>query len=160
MAHGNFNTDPMYICCKGSKLFIRDENGKTEEMSFEVNKVIACDGVKYVSYLDRNKTTESGFPMSSWRRKRDFDEQKIEWYQLNIGYYGDWVYIDSKAFHTYFRPVVRKHIEVKEFPNEKELNTWLFDKDPSAIEKIGIRKNKYSVSYIDDGDEKYIAEFS
>ena len=78
---------------------------------------------------------------------------------MNTGFYSHWTYIDSKAFETFFRPFIKKHIEVKEFPNEKELNAWLIDKDPSKIEKIGIRKNKYSVSYINNADEDYIEDF-
>jgi hypothetical protein len=51
-------------------------------------------------------------------------------------------------------------MEVKEFKNEKELNEWLFDKDPSKVEKIGIIENKYSVVYLNEGDTKYTKDFS
>jgi len=160
MAHGNSNTSPLYICTKSGKYIIRKENGCLGEHYFSKNDVIGCDGQKYFSVLDWNSSKENGQPTSRWIRFREgmnVDEEKC-WYELNTGYYGEYIYMQD--FEHFFRPVIGKHMEVKEFKNEKELNEWLFDKDPSKIEKIGIIENKYSVVYLNDGDEKYIRGFN
>ena len=47
-----------------------------------------------------------------------------------------------------------------EFKDEKVLNEWLLDKDPSKVENIGIVNNKYSVVYLNDGDTEYIKDFN
>jgi len=160
MAHGNSNTSPLYICTKSGKYIIRKENGCLGEHFFSKNDVIGCDGQKYFSVPDWNSSKENGHPTSCWIRFREgmnIEEEKC-WYELNTGYYGEYIYMQD--FEHLFRPVVREHKEVKEFKNEKELNEWLFDKDPSKVEKIGIIENKYSVVYINDGDEKYIRDFN
>lgn len=158
MAHGNFNTSPLYICTKSGKYIIRKENGCFGEHYFSKNDVIGCDGQKYFSVTDFKK--ENGQFTSHWIRFREginVDEEEC-WYELNTGYYGEYIYM--KDFEHFFRPVIGKHMEVKEFKNEKELNDWLFDKDPSKVEKIGIIENKYSVVYLNDGDTKYTKDFN
>ena len=108
---------------------------------------------------DFNAFKETGHPISRWIRVREgmnIDDGKC-WYELNTGYYGEYIYLQD--FERFFRPVIGKHKEVLEFKNEKDLNDWLFDKDPSKVEKIGIIENKYSVVYINDGDTKYTKDF-
>lgn len=159
MAHGNFNTSPLYICTKSGKYLVRKEDGSLREHFFSKNDVIGCDGKKYVSMSDFNAFKETGHPTSRWIRVREgmnIDDGKC-WYELNTGYYGEYIYLQD--FERFFRPVIGKHKEVLEFKNAKDLNDWLFDKDPSKVEKIGIIENKYSVVYINDGDTKYTKDF-
>lgn len=160
MAHGNMNTSPLYICTKGGKYIVRKEDGRVDEHFFYENDVIGCDGHKYFSLPDWDATQRNGYPTSRWTRFREgmnINEERC-WYELNTGYYGEYIYLQN--FERYFRPVVGKHKEVLEFKNEKVLNEWLLDKDPSKVEKIGIVKNKYSVVYLNDGDTKYTKDFN
>ena len=160
MAHGNMNTSPLYICTKSGKYIVRKEDWCVDDHFFYENDVIGCDGHKYFSLPDWKASEENGHPTSRWVRFREgmnINEERC-WYELNIGYYGNYIYMQN--FERYFRPVVGKHKEVLEFKNEKALNEWLLDKDPSKVEKIGIVKNKYSVVYLNDGDTEYTKDFN
>ena len=160
MAHGHMNESPLYICTKGGKYIVRKEDGCLGEHYFSENDVVGCDGHKYVSMPDFNTFRETGHPTSRWVRFREgmnIDDEKC-WYELNTGYYGEYIYLQN--FEQYFRPVIGKHKEVLEFKDEKVLNEWLLDKDPSKVENIGIVNTKYSVVYLNDGDTEYIKDFN
>lgn len=157
MAHGNFNTSPLYICTKGGKYIVRKEDGSLGERYFYKNDVVGYNGQKYFSMPDFNTF---GYSIVRWvclREGMNVDEEKC-WYELDTGCYGEYIYMQD--FERFFRPAIGKHKEVLEFKNEKDLNDWLLDKDPSKVEKIGIIENKYSVVYLNDGDTKYVEKFS
>ena len=158
MAHGNFNSAPMYICTKGGRYYVRDELGREDVAYFKNNQVVGCEG-KFVSEPAFSRSVEDYLPISKWRYLRESDNPKRYWYELNTGYYDKWTYLDGDTFESCFRPVERKHKEVKEFNTADELNVWLKDKKPETVEKIEGIKDKYSVVFINDGDEKYIKDF-